>query len=869
MLSNSPSAGKTSRGISLYSASVLLLMMLLLPVISAWAQIPVNPSTNTVQFAGTPGASITQPDGAIVLYGTAISSATNQPVRHLWVADSSSGICRVDPDLDSPGPYALNSAACPFSATKVTGGAMAFDSENNFLYFVDNRSATRGVFRITYLPGGDGGNGSFDFSSTFSMGGNTTTDTFPTQTGCPFPGNNPQLPNSAALDPQGNLWVGFGRSGEIIRFNNPSAMAASNFGTCASFIQIVAATPDNRLSNGLAWIGHDLWSADGKNPFFIRNADTSCLVGPNAACTTKSGTHALNSITTATVVMGDQIYPATNGNNLYFALPGNIVWVGNVAGGPTGQTLASTYMNTAQLASIPANIRALALDATDPANLVIYAGDDPSGIGTIGAGRWFQTRHTAAASDAPKAPLNVVAREVGTDAVINWSPAQSAQQVTSYTVHNNFASNEAPLPDVTVTPSGSRRFPPTSVEIPGLISGVVYQFQVLATNSQGSSSYSSPSNTIPLGVSLPGVPTAVQTIAGDAQVAVSWTLPQSVNGITSYTVTALLNGSPTSITSTVPAPTPGSSSGSAIVSGLTNGSTYTFTVHATSAAGSGEESVPSLPVTPLISNVPNSTIVVNGPPNVASVPTQVTYTVVVQDASPFPIFNVNVNNVLSTTDGAFIISATPDAGTCSAVGSGIIQTICNVPSMAPGQVLNITVVSQMNAAAITLTSIVTALDQNGSSLTFSKAFRTGQPAVNPPPATLPTISVPVSGSATPSTIHPGDTGVLTWTVSNGTNTPANNVLFTITIDPLLAINSVIITPAAASCSVPAPGLGGNVFACTIASLGKSVGVQSMTVTVSVTAPPPPANFQFLPSGTVKFDGNDSSNSTATLVVRVK
>lgn len=746
---------------------------------------------------------------------------------------------------------------------------MAFDSGHNLLYFVDNRSATRGVFRISYFPSGDNGNGSFDFSTAFSMGGNSTTDTFPGQTGCPFPGNNPQLPNSAALDPAGNLWVGFGRAGEIIRFNNPSAVTATNFGTCASFIQIVAATPDNHLSNGLAWMGHDLWSADGKTPFFIRNADTSCLVGPNPACTNKTGTRALISVTTATVVMGDQLYPSANGNNLYFGLPGNIVWVGNVAGESAGQTLASSYINTSQLASFPANIRALALDETDPANLVVYAGDDPSGIGTIGAGRWFQTTLTAAAPGVPGAPLNVVAAEVGTDALISWSPAQVAQPVTSYTVHNSFASNGLPLGDMAVVPNGGSLYPSTSATIPGLAAGVVYQFQVLATNAQGSSPYSAPSNTIPLGVSLPGTPTAVQAVAGDAQVAVSWTLPQSVNGITSYTATALVNGTSTNITATVPAPPPGSSTGSAIVSGLTNSTTYTFIVHATSAAGNGPESVPSLPVTPLISNVPNTTVVVNGPPNVATVPTQVTYTVVVQNASPFPIFNVTVNNVLSTIDGAFIISAVPDSGTCSAVGSGVTQTICNVPSMAPGQTLNITVVTQMNAAAITLTSTVTAFDANGSSLTFSKAFRTGQPVTPPPPSSLPSISVPVSGSANPSTINPGDTGILSWTVSNGTNTPANNVVFTITIDPLLAINSLAATPAAASCSAPAPGLGGNVIVCTIASLGKSIGVQSMTMTVGVTAPPPPANFQFLPSGTVTFEGIDTSNSTATLVVRVK
>lgn len=839
---------------------------------AAKAQTSTNPTTSTVQFAGTPGPSlITQPDGAIVLYGTAVSPVSNQPVRHLWVADSSAGICRMDPDLDSPGPYAINPASCPFAATRVTGGAMAFDAMQNLLYFVDNRSATRGVFRIGYVPAGDNGNGAFDASSILSMGGNSTGDLFASQTGCPFPGNNPQLPNSAALDPEGNLWVGFGRSGEIIRFNNPAAATAASFGTCAAFIQVVAATPDNHLSNGLAWMGHDLWSIDGKSPFFVRNADKACLVSPNPACTDKSGTRALASITNGAVMIGDQVYPATNGNNLYIGLAApanNLAWVGNVAGGTSGQTSTLSYINSAQLASAPSNIRALGLDPTDPANLVVYAGDDPSGIGTVGVGRWFQTTQTSAASAAPGAPQNVVAAEKGTDAIVSWSPAQSAQPVTSYTVHNNFASNGQPLADVTVLPIAGGLYPATSVTIPGLVPQIIYQFQVLASNAQGSSAYSGPSNTIPVGATLPGTPTAVNAVAGDAQAAVSWTLPQIVNGITSYTVTAQVNGVATAITATVPAPPAGSSSAKAIVSGLTNSTAYTFTVHATSAAGNGFESAASLPVVPQITNVPNTTVVVNGPSGVASTPTQVTYGVVVTNASLFPINTVTVNNVLTTTDGAFIISAVPDQGTCSAVGAGVSQTICSLGNMAPGQVLNITMVAQMNAATITLTSTVTGFDANGSSLTFSREFRTTQPslAAPPPPAN---ISVPVSGSATPSTISPGATGVLSWTVQNGTNTVANDVVFTITIDPLLAINSVSATPSAASCGAPAPGLGGNVIVCTIATLGKAVNVQSMTITVGVTAPPPPANLQLLPSGTVKFDGTDTSNSTATLVVRVK
>jgi uncharacterized repeat protein (TIGR01451 family) len=881
-LSNSPDKSGI-RSVRNSSTRVLYCLVTFLAIASAAAsaQNTLNANTNTIQLAGAPDVTspITAAKGGIVLYGTAINPSTNQPVRHLWVADGTAGICRVDPDLDSPGPFAIDNSSCPLSLTKVTGGSMAFDPATNFLYFVDNRSATRGVFRIQYLPQSDSGNGSFDFSSTFSLGGNGTTDVFPGgQTGCALPGN-PSLPNSAALDPKGNLWVGFGRSGVIIRFNNPALATATAFGTCQDFIQVVASTPDKKRSNGLAWIGHDLWSVDSKSPFFIRNADTACLVSPNPACTDKSATSTLTEIGGANAMVGDQAYPATNGNNLYFALPANnVAWVGNVAGAAAGQSLDLTYIDSAQVpvAAPLSGIGALIIDSTDPANLVLYSGDDPSGLATAGAGRLFQTSQTATAPDVPGAPLNVVASEIGTNAIVSWSPAQVAQPVTSYRVINNFASNGLPLADVAIAPASGGLYPPTSVTISGLTAGVVYQFQVLASNAQGSSPLSVPSNSVPLGISLPGVPRAVVATAGDAQGAVSWTLPQSVNGITSYTVTARINGVATAISATVQAPAPGSSTGSAVVSGLSNGTAYTFTVHATNAAGNGFESAPSLAVTPLITNVPNTTIVVNGPSGVAATPTQVTYAIVVTNASLFPIQNVSVNNILSSVDGAFIISVQPDAGACTAVGAGVTQTICSVASMAPGQVLNINLVAQMNGATITDTAVVTGFDANGSSLTFSKAFRTTQPSLPPPPPPDIKIPVSVSGSATPSTVKPGGTGILTWTVGNNSSTAANNVVFTITIDSILTINSVTVTPSdgvnPAACGAPAPGLGGNIILCTMASLGGPpvngvAAVQKMIVTVGITAPNP-ANLQLLPSGTVRFDGIDSSNPTASIVLRV-
>jgi hypothetical protein len=411
-----------------------LLILFDFATFSASAQTTISPTTNTIQVAGTPIAqsSITAPAGGQVLYGTAINPITNQPVRHLWVGDSAAGLCRMDPDLDSPAPYAISSATC-LTGASVLGGAMALDAGNNRLYFVDNQKLPQGVLRISYLPGGDSGQGLLDSSTLFDLAGNQSGNTFAGgQTGCALPGN-PGAPNAIALDPEGNLWVGFGKSAEIIRINNPGIASSTNFGTCAQFVQVAASVFNSRPGTGLAWIGHDLWGANSQTPFVIPHADTTCLAGTNPACSTANGTvvQALTSIVGATALVGDQFYPATNGNNLYFAAGSNIAWVGNVVGGQTGQTLTLTYINAAQAQL--ANTGALALDATDPANLVVYSGDDPSAVATAGAGRWFQTIQTSAAPGPPGTPLDVQASGGQSQVTVSWSPAQVAQPVTSYT----------------------------------------------------------------------------------------------------------------------------------------------------------------------------------------------------------------------------------------------------------------------------------------------------------------------------------------------------------------------------------------------------------------------------------------------------
>ncbi len=211
-------------------------------------------------------------------------------------------------------------------------------------------------------------------------------------------------PNSVAIDPVGNVWVGFGKSSAIARFNSPATATSSHFGTCAQFVQQAATVAGTHAGSGLAFVGHDLWGATLEIMFVIKNADTVCLVGQNPACGSANGNSPdhTRQLAGATSIASDQVYPPTNGNNLYIGDANSVAWVGNVVAGSAGQTLAPTYVAT----SIGlGNVGAVAVDGTDPANLVLYAGDDPSGAGTAGAGRIFQTIQTAAAPGAPGALL--------------------------------------------------------------------------------------------------------------------------------------------------------------------------------------------------------------------------------------------------------------------------------------------------------------------------------------------------------------------------------------------------------------------------------------------------------------------------------
>ena len=259
----------------------------------------------------------------------------------------------------------------------------------------------------------------------------------------------------------------------------------------------------------------------------------------------------------------------------------------------------------------------------------------------------------------------------------------------------------------------------TSATVSGLTAGNYYTFSVQAINALGISSPSSPSNS----VIIPTVPAAPTNVTGvsnaSGTVTVSWTDPSN-NGstITGYGVTP----SPACGSCTYSSLT-GSSVTSTTVTGLTLGTSYTFTVTATNGKGTGPASAASAPV--VAAKVP-------GAPGTPS--------------------------IISTGDGSVTLSWTAAAANGSAVTSYVVT-----PYVAGSAQ------TAQTFASPALTEQVTGLT-NGTAYTFKVAGINGVGTGSQSAA---------SGSATPATAPSAPTGVSAVANSNGTVTvswtdPPNN-----------------------------------------------------------------------------------------------
>src|SRR5437667_10106496 len=127
----------------------------------------------------------------------------------------------------------------------------------------------------------------------------------------------------------------------------------------------------------------------------------------------------------------------------------------------------------------------------------------------------------------------------------------------------------------------------------GLTNGTTYYYVVQAVNSVGTSPNSNQASATPV-CSLPGAPTSLSAVPGNAQVSLSWA---AVSGATSYNVKRSTTGGTGYLTIA-------NATGTSYTnSGLTNGTTYYYVVSGVCSCGEGANSSqvtakPQAPVAP-------------------------------------------------------------------------------------------------------------------------------------------------------------------------------------------------------------------------------------------------------------------------------
>ncbi len=189
----------------------------------------------------------------------------------------------------------------------------------------------------------------------------------------------------------------------------------------------------------------------------------------------------------------------------------------------------------------------------------------------------------------PGAPTAVNATSGPASATVNWTAPTNngGGAITGYKV----TPYKAGVAQTAVNAEASA----TSLTVTGLTVGTSYTFTVAATNVAGTGTASSQSNAVvPTSTSVPGTPTAVTAQGKSSGAQVNWTAPTTSGGspITGYRITPYIGSVAQTATTTTTTAT------SVTLSGLTNGTAYTFKVAAINALGTGGESTPSNSVTP-------------------------------------------------------------------------------------------------------------------------------------------------------------------------------------------------------------------------------------------------------------------------------
>ncbi len=395
-----------------------------------------------------------------------------------------------------------------------------------------------------------------------------------------------------------------------------------------------------------------------------------------------------------------------------------------------------------------------------------------------------------AGTTAPGAPTAVTGVAGNGQAVVSWTaPASNGgSAITSYTV--------------TPTPSSGATcnyVTGTTETCTGLTNGTSYTFAVTATNGIGTGP-SSASSAAVIPVTVPGAPTSVTASVASGQSLVSWTVPASNGGstITGYTVTSTPGNM--SCTATGPVAT------SCLVTGLTNGQSYTFSVTAASAVGTSASATAS--ATPVGPPTPPATAVSSH----GNAQVLVAWTPPVSNGGS-PITSYTAYEIATTNN------SNQSGWNCTTTGSSCTITGLTNGGSPPGSTIGV-IATNANGASAPVIMTDTAASSG-----------TAVPAA-------PTIGTPVAGN-----------GQVTVAWTNNATSVGPTIVYTATSNP-----------SGLTCQVIGRAVGGAANSCVVTGLSSS---QAYTFTVTAANGPgvsaaSAASVSVTPSGAAAGPGAPTS-----------
>ncbi len=416
------------------------------------------------------------------------------------------------------------------------------------------------------------------------------------------------------------------------------------------------------------------------------------VVATSTAITVVNPPHSAGAVTVSVTTLGGHTTLA-NGFT-YITPPPKVTSITPATGTTTGGTVVAIHgSNLVSTSEVDFGTEAAttlvttntSVTATTPAHA---AGKVSVAVTTAGGTVTKSTAFTYVAATLPGLATGLTAVRAGSGAVtVTWKAAPTnGSPITSYKVTVTTAVE-------TCSTTGA-----LSCTVSGLTNGVTYAFRVTATSEAGTGLPSKAVHLVPS--TIPGAPGTPVAVRGVGSATVYWTAPTPTPGkiaITKYTVTS----TPTGKTCTWN----GSGTYRCRVTALKNGTSYTFTVKATNAVGTGPTSTPSNAAIPEI-QPPTS------PTNVKAV---------AGNGSAKVMWTPPVTTGGSPITG-YTVTSTPTGKTCTTTGA----LTCTVTGLTNGNAYTFTVAAT-NAAGISPTSqSSTAITPSATAVTTAPS--TGKPA---------------------------------------------------------------------------------------------------------------------------------------------